>query len=92
MFPGLLMRIEFMKNSDRIIAEFEAELKAGKNPSVRGYIRQYKLDDDTLRALVVLQALYAHKEQMKLPDGFAARQDKLVRELIKKSEDRKHKK
>ena len=82
-----------MKDSDRIIAEFESELKAGKNPSVKEYNRRYKgLDDSTLSALVMLQALYDYKDKMKLPDGFEEEQKKLVRELIKKSEDRKHKK
>lgn len=74
-----------MKESDRIITEFESELKAGKNPSVREYSRRYKLDDATLRALVMLQALYDYKDEMKLPAGFKEKQDKLVQELIKKS-------
>lgn len=83
-----------MKDSDRIIAEFESELKAGKKPSVKEYSRRYKkLDDSTLGALIMLQALYDYKDKMKLPEGFAEKQDKLVQQLIKKSKlERKRKK
>jgi len=82
-----------MKDSDRIIAEFESELKAGKNPSVKEYNRRYKgLDDKTLGALITLQALYDYKDAMKLPAGFAEEQNKLVQQLIKKHRNRPQKK
>ena len=80
-----------MKESDRIIAEFESALKAGKNPSVREYNRRYKgLDDSILSHLITLQALYDYKEQMKLPEGFEAKQNKLVQELIKGKRPKKN--
>lgn len=82
-----------MENSKRIIAEFESELKAGKNPSVREYNRRYKgLDENTLYTLILLQALYDYKEEMTPPEDFDEKQNKLIRQLIKKRENRKKKK
>jgi len=74
-----------MNDKDRIIALFEAELKAGNNPSLKEYNRRYNgLDDDTLGTMIVLRALYDNKENMKLPEGFKEKQRKFVEDLIKR--------
>jgi hypothetical protein len=75
-----------MTKSDRIIAEFESELKAGKNPSLKKFVKRYKdMDKDTLYGLIVLRALYDYKEEMKLPPGFKEQQRKFVQDLIKRN-------
>ena len=71
------------KKHDEIIARFEAELRDGKNPTVREYIKHYgKLTEETLGALVMVQALYDSRKDMELPAGFAEEQMKLARALI----------
>jgi hypothetical protein len=75
-----------MKDTGRIIALFEAELKAGNNPSLKEYNRRYNgLDDDTLGTMIVLRALYDNKENMKLPEGFKEKQRKFVQDMIKRN-------
>jgi len=71
------------KKQDEIIARFEAELRDGKNPTVREYIKHYgKLTEETLGALIMVQALYDSRPDMELPAGFAEEQMKLARTLI----------
>jgi len=83
----MMLRKRNIRDSDRIIARFESELKAGKNPSVKAYNRHYHgLADRTLNALVVRRALADYKEEVKLPEGFSGRQEKLLQGLIGKNE------
>lgn len=71
------------KNQDEAISAFEAELKAGKNPSVPEFVRRYGITEpDLAGALYMLQALYQDKERMKLPAGFKEEQAKLAQCLI----------
>jgi len=73
------------KKQDEIIARFEAELRDGKNPAVREYIKHYgKLTEETLGALVMVQALYDSRKDMELPAGFAEEQMKLARTLVER--------
>jgi len=71
------------KKSDEIISKFEAAIKAGQNPSVRDYLKRYgKLTEETIGALIMIQALYDSKKDMEMPDGFEAEQKQLVEDLI----------
>ncbi|MFH1227261.1 MAG: S24 family peptidase [Planctomycetota bacterium] len=72
-----------MKKEDKIIAEFEADLKAGKNPSAKDYLKRYgKLSDGTLGTLVMLGALYADRDKMRIPKSVQDKQMKLAQDLI----------
>ncbi|MFH1226521.1 MAG: S24 family peptidase [Planctomycetota bacterium] len=71
------------KKQDKIIEEFEAELKSGKKPSIKDYIKRYgKIPDGTLGTLVMLGALYESKKDNQIPKGFQERQMKLAQDLI----------
>lgn len=71
------------RKEDKIIAEFEAELKSGKKPRVKDYLKKHgKLDKDTIGTLFVLRALYDSRQEMRIPKSFHKEQMKLARDLI----------
>lgn len=71
------------KKQDKIIEEFEAELKAGKDPKIKDYARKHgPLDDATIGTLAMLGALYADRARMRIPKSVHDRQMKLAQDLI----------
>jgi phage repressor protein C with HTH and peptisase S24 domain len=77
----------------QVIREFEEDLKAGKNPSVKEYRERYGgLDERTITRMRVLQALYDLKKEMKLPEGFEKEQEQLARDLVAGKRPKKLKK
>lgn len=78
------------KKAERIMREFEAELKEGKQPHLKDYEERYgKLDEATRGTLRALQSLYVMKGEMKLPSGFSEEQRKLAEHLVQGKPGRK---
>jgi len=79
-----------MKKSEKAIEAFERELKFGQNPSIRDYNRKYGgLDDDTLRMMLILWALYEKRKDPVFVRFAQRRVKELFKEIKAKQKARK---